>query len=140
MAVLAAHGCGLPAAVFAFTAAAAIALPSFVSAQALPDPTRPPPGFFTPPAGDAMPSKAPAALVLESVLVSPARRFATINGQTVGIGDRIGDAKVVAITEDAVDLQTGRHRETLKLFQGVEKQPATGDAGKKPGSLKKDKG
>lgn len=129
----------MPAAILAILA---VAVAPFAAAQALPDPTRPPPGFFTPPQNDAAPVRAPAALVVESILVSPARRFATISGQTVGVGDKIGEAKVVAITEDAVSLQTGKVRETLKLFPGFEKQPAAGDLGNKAGgrSLKKDKG
>jgi MSHA biogenesis protein MshK len=51
----------------------------------------------------------PPALKLQMVLFSPSRPSAMINGKTVFVGDRIGDARVVAITQTTVSvLQDGQ--------------------------------
>lgn len=74
------------------------------------DPTRPP--SFTPGAAP-VPTGRPR---LESVLIAPDRRIAIISGQRVRLGDRIGGAEVVSITESAVVLRAGQTSETLPLF------------------------
>ena len=88
------------------------------AAEALPDPTRPPVLLVAP--EDAKVA-APASPVLQSVLISPVRRVATINGQIVKIGDKIGDARVVRVAESEVVLQNGKDVQVLKLFPDVEK-------------------
>jgi MSHA biogenesis protein MshK len=74
------------------------------------DPTRP--ATFTPGAAP-VPTGRPR---LESVLIGPDRRIAIISGQRVQLGDRIGAAEVVSITESAVVLRSGLTSETLPLF------------------------
>lgn len=91
-------------------------------AQALRDPMRPPAaaeGGAVAAAGEA-----PVAARLQSVLISPARRVAVIDGRVVRVGERVGDATVVAISESQVVLQRADARETLKLNPVVEKRPA----------------
>ena len=88
------------------------------SAQELADPTRPP----NAPAPGA-PDAAPAGTQLQSVLIAPGRRRAIINGKSVALGESIGEAKVVKISETEVVLQKGDETEVLKLFPGVDKQP-----------------
>lgn len=74
------------------------------------DPTRP--ATLTPGAAP-VPTGRPR---LESVLIAPDRRIAIISGQRVQLGDRIGAAQVVSITESAVVLRSGLNSETLPLF------------------------
>jgi MSHA biogenesis protein MshK len=81
-----------------------------MEAASFADPTRPP--TFTPGAGPA-PTGRPR---LESVLIAPDRRIAVISGQRVQLGDRIGGAEVVSITESAVVLRGDQSSETLLLF------------------------
>lgn len=88
-------------------------------AQALTDPTRPPQEVAP---GDA-PQEA-GGTQLQSVLISPRRRLAIINGAVVSPGDTVGEAKVVKITETEVVLRKGGETEVLKLFPGVDKQAA----------------
>jgi MSHA biogenesis protein MshK len=91
---------------------------SFASAQSLRDPTRPPASL-----GQAEhPEAGAAGPVLQSVLVSPERKIAIISGQTVKLGGKFGDAKVIRITESEVVLSNGSHVQTLKLFPALEKQ------------------
>ncbi len=89
-------------------------------AQALADPTRPP---NTAPAGETQ-DTGPAGSQLQSILISRSRRLALINGESVSVGSAIGDARVVKITETEVTLQRGDETEVLRLFPGIEKQPA----------------
>ena len=87
------------------------------SAQELADPTRPP--NAPAPGQDA----GPVGTQLQSVLIAPGRRRAIINGKSVALGESVGEAKVVRISETEVVLQKGDETEVLKLFPGVEKQP-----------------
>jgi MSHA biogenesis protein MshK len=90
------------------------------AAQVLSDPTRPPAAAGEAPAEarvEAPPSR------LQSVLISPGRKLAVIDGQTVALGGRLGDSIVVAIAPTQVILQTGGTYQTLKLHPGIEKKP-----------------
>lgn len=89
-------------------------------AQPLADPTRPAtaaPAESTPAEAATPPSR------LQSVLISPSRRVAVIDGRAVKIGERVGDATLVAIAPSEVTLQRGEERQTLKLHAGIEKKP-----------------
>lgn len=94
----------------------AAGVPGF--AQGLADPTRPP--SATAAAGDAAPES--AGTQLQSVLISPHRRLAVINGQTVALGAKVGDATLVRIAETSVVLKRGDTLETLMLLPGLEKK------------------
>jgi len=56
------------------------------------------------------------------VLISPTRRVAVIDGQAMSVGERIGDATLVAIEAGEVTLQRGAERRTLKLHADIEKK------------------
>jgi MSHA biogenesis protein MshK len=86
-----------------------------VQAQSLSDPTRPP--------NAAAPGseEAPPGNQLQSVLLSGGRKLAVINGVTVPLGGRYGDARLVRITETEVALRTGNDIEVLKMYPGVDK-------------------
>lgn len=107
---------GLAACVFGSSLAAPVA-----AQDNLRDPTRPPAslGVISP----GMPT-ATSTLVLQSVLISPGRKVAVISGETVQVGDRLGDARVTKITEGEVVLVRDGQAQTLKLFPGIEKRQA----------------
>ncbi|WP_420474193.1 MSHA biogenesis protein MshK [Noviherbaspirillum sp. ST9] len=106
---------------FAASALAAL-LPVLAAAQSLPDPTRPPPAFIEPGATGESAAEGSEAPELQSILVSKHRRQAVIGGKVVTVGDSVGQAKVVRISEDSVLLRTGKQIETLKLFPDIEKR------------------
>lgn len=111
--------------------------PALALAQAVGDPTLPPPSLLAPGAG--VPAVAtPALPELQSILVSRepgGRRVAVISGETVRQGGRYRGAVVESVGDTSVVLRRGRTRETLRLFQGpprvaaapaaVAPQPAT---------------
>lgn len=99
------------------------------AAQALVDPTRPPASLGMEPANSSQASQ--SGPVLQSVLISPRRKEAIISGQTVKIGDKVGEAKVVRIAEDEVVLRSGKELQTLKLFPNIEKRSTPSRAGSK---------
>ena len=86
-------------------------------AQALTDPMRPP-AFDATAGTDAGPGSR-----LQSTLLSHGRRLAIIDGQTVALGGKIGDATVVDITPTQVVLRRGSETEALQLLPGAEKRP-----------------
>lgn len=90
-------------------------------AQPLRDPTRPP-GV----GGESAPAEAVAPTRLQSVLISPHRSVAVIDGRAVSVGERVGGAKVVAISAAEVTLETGASRQTLRLLPaGVDRKRVT---------------
>ena len=83
---------------------------SFLSSSALSfyDPTRP---------GSAFGSTSAKKYQLESVLVSPQRTIAIINGTIVSVGDRLGNRVVFSIDKEKVVLKDGLR--TLDLYLPV---------------------
>jgi MSHA biogenesis protein MshK len=105
------------------------ALMPVAHAEALQDPTRPPAALDR--AAESGTGAAVTGPVLQSVLISPRRTMATISGRTVKVGDKVGEARVIRISETEVVLRNGRDLETLKLFPGIEKRRSPGSAGAK---------
>lgn len=94
-------------------------LPVPAGAQALPDPTRPP---FVIGEGGAAPGQyvAPAVVKgLSSVVISSSRCAAIIDGKTLKLGDKYGEATLVEITAHGVVLQGAQGRRNMELFPGV---------------------
>lgn len=91
--------------------------------QVLNDPTRPPASFGAPTDAAGEKKTEPE---LQSVLISPTRRIAVIDGQTVALGGKFGDARVVKITEGEVVLRSGQELRVLRLFPKFEKQRKSG--------------
>ena len=102
-------------------------------AQGLSDPTRPPPEIL---GGRAVaPEPAASSSPAQVVIISKDRRQVTINGRTVGLGERYGNATVVRITDEEIVLQRPEATETIKLYSSVQRKkhsPAarTDNAGK----------
>ncbi len=92
-----------------------------VHAENLPDPTRPPTSLD----GSATVIAQPSGPALQAIRTSNGRRSATISGQEVNPGSKVGDAIVMRIDEDRVVLRGPGGIETLKLFPAVEKRPIT---------------
>ena len=104
------------------------------TAQTLSDPTRPPIGLQPTEAGD----NTLAAPVLQSVMISSAARTAIIGGETVKLGGKYGDARVIRITESEVVLRSASGTETLKMYPAVTINPVkpAPAAGAKPAQKK----
>lgn len=60
---------------------------------------------------------------LQSILISPRRKVAVIDGKTVPLGGAVGDATLVVVRESEVVLKRGDERETLKLSPDVQLKP-----------------
>ncbi|WP_460840369.1 MSHA biogenesis protein MshK [Noviherbaspirillum agri] len=102
---------------------------ALATAQGLSDPTRPPAA-----AGMEQPSEGGAASagpVLQSILISQRRAEAIVSGRVIHVGDKVGDARVVRITETEVLLREGKNLKSLKLFPNIEKQPDSSRIGSK---------
>lgn len=89
------------------------------AAQVMNDPTRPPSGFAL---GDLEGGDAGGGIMLQSVMISPTRKAAIINGVMVKLGEKYGDAVLIRVAETEVVLKSGATRQVLKLHPGVEKR------------------
>ncbi len=89
--------------------------------KGLADPTRPPIMTLAPQVTSAAEALGPE---LQSVLISPARRIAVINGESVALGGKIGEATLVRVTESEAVLKQGSDMRVLKLYPSVEKTPS----------------
>lgn len=91
------------------------------SAQ-LADPTRPPAGMNVP--GEAGSGVVlPAFSGLQSVIMrKTGKPAALINGEIVELGGKVGEARLVKVSEDAVVLKGPGGEETLRLTPAVEKK------------------
>lgn len=91
-------------------------------AQALTDPTQPPPESRLLPANEAdvQVSRGP---VLQSVLIGAnGRQVAVIDGQTVRKGEKFHGATLVQVSKNQVVLQNGRNKQILTLFPEAAKK------------------
>ena len=95
-------------------AVASIAAASTSVAQALRDPTRPPAA-----GAKGVGKMEPSAWILQSVLISPERRYAIINDEVVPVGGSISGAELLAIAEERVTLRTRDGLRVLHLFPEV---------------------
>ena len=68
-------------------------------------------------------SAAAGAARVQSILISEGRKVAVIDGQTVPLGGRYGDATLVKIGVAEVTLKRGAQFETLYMFAGLGKGP-----------------
>jgi MSHA biogenesis protein MshK len=90
------------------------AVPAISSTQVLVDPTKPPAELGANPE-----AAVPDANVLRSIIISPSRRAAIINGQTVELGEKAGDVRLIEVNEKGVVLQGENGRQVLTLFPDV---------------------
>lgn len=90
---------------------------ALAQAQEVRDPTRPP-GSGTARAGKSAP--AAGGLVLQSILTSPERQAAVINGKVVGPGETIDGFMLVGIAEGEAVLKNGGQVRRLRLYPSVD--------------------
>ncbi len=88
----------------------------FCCAEELPDPTRLPASIAAPVAAVGM-ETTPAGL--QSVIISKTRRAAIIDGETVELGGKHGDARLIEVNEGSVVLNSVQGRQILTLFPNV---------------------
>jgi MSHA biogenesis protein MshK len=81
---------------------------------ALTDPTKPP-AELSAPSG----AITPEGNDLQSVIISPTRRAAIIGGQTIELGGKAGDVRLIEVGENGVVLQGEKGRQVLTLFPNV---------------------
>jgi len=91
-----------------------------VLAQGLSDPTRPPREIIGGSAGAYEPAESSSPV--QVVIISKDRRQATINGRTVNLGERYGNATVVGISDEELVLQRPEATETIKLYSSVQRK------------------
>jgi MSHA biogenesis protein MshK len=102
-------------------AALLLCAPQIAAAEALPDPTLPAIDLNssgTGSAADAVPDDA-VPRGLQSVIISPQYRAAIINGETVSLGGKYGDSRLVEVRENSVVLQNAQGKRVLELFPKV---------------------
>lgn len=97
-----------------FAALICVVTASATAAQALRDPTRPATG-----AKAAAVRIEKSGWILQSVLISPERRYAIINDEVVPLGGSIAGAELIAIAEERVTLRTQDGLRTIHLFPDV---------------------
>ena len=87
----------------------------FCYAEEFPDPTRIPAVIANPVSakGGSPPSG------LQSIIISKTRRAAIIDGETVELGGKHGDATLIEVSESGVVLQGAQGRQMLTLFPDV---------------------
>jgi MSHA biogenesis protein MshK len=103
---------------FALSLSVLFVLQSPLYAQNLPDPTRPPSSILQVDAGIAVPT----GPVLQSILISPQRKIAVIDGQTVKLNGKVGNQTLVNISETEVVLKSGKQLQTLSLHPDLIKK------------------
>ncbi len=89
-------------------------MPSLLSAQT--DPMRPPQGLLAPQSGGgASAVSGTGGQRLSAIMLSKDRKFAVIDGQEVALGGRLGDARLVRLTESDATLRSRTETVVLKL-------------------------
>lgn len=89
-------------------------------AESLPDPTRPAAGAVAVAVAAGERAAPPAAQAgLQSVILSPQRRAAVINGVVVELGGVVGDSTLAEVHESRVVLKSAQGRRVMELFPGV---------------------
>jgi hypothetical protein len=104
----------------------------------VPDPTRPAGVLVTPgAAGTVGAAVVPVESGVQTVILRPkGKSAAVIGGQYVEVGGKLGDKRVVKITESEVVLQGEGGREIMKVTPDIEKVPVK----KKPAAKRRTTG
>jgi len=111
----------------ACSAALALMLCASSAAQALTDPTRPPLELMRTAEGSAAQRS-----LLQSILLSSARKGAIIGGQYVPLGGTYGKATLIKIMATEVTLKSDDGLEVLQLYSPMENISAASGTVRKP--------
>lgn len=98
---------------------ALLAVPALLQAADNDDPMRPPDASVYTKNTNTAP-----VYTLSSIRISPTHRSAIINGKHVGVGDRVGNARVTTIQRNGVTLSIAGRTLTLSLLPVSIKKPA----------------
>lgn len=92
---------------------------TLAQAEPLPDPTRP--AIDLTPSGAVSADAKPVVSSegLRTILISPDRRSAIINGQQIPLGGKFGEERLMAVCEDRVVLQGTDGRREVSLYPEV---------------------
>jgi len=90
-----------------------------VSAEDLPDPTRPPAMFAGTGAASGRGSTESRSSGLQTTIISGSRRAAIIDSKTVELWAKHGNAQLIEVNEGSVVLRDGQKQRILTLFPGV---------------------
>lgn len=107
--------------------------PVTCSAEELTDPTRPPESVVATPVSGVAAVKSAG---LQSIIISKIRRAAIIDGQTVELGGKYNDAKLVEVNEGSIVLAGVQGRQVMTLFPGVKMTTDKRGGGKSLGTAK----
>jgi hypothetical protein len=89
----------------------------------VPDPTRPAGALTTPDAAGGV--AGPIESGVQTVILRPGgKSAAVINGQYVEVGGKLGDKRVLKISESEIVLTGASGREVIKVTPSIEKMPA----------------
>lgn len=99
------------------------------AAENLTDPTRPPTMIVAPEAAVGAGAEGIQASGLRSIIISKTRRAAIIDGETIELGKKHGDARLVEVNEGSVVLRGPQGRQVLTLFPDVSITKKTGGTG-----------
>lgn len=94
-------------------------IPCPLNAEELPDPTRPPAIIAAPVAAIGSGAVENQPMGLQSIIISRTRRAAIIGGETVELGGKYGDAKLIEVNEGNVVLHSAQGRQVMTLFPDV---------------------
>lgn len=89
------------------------------------DPTRPPSAFAKPRTSVADAPVSTQGLQLQSVLISPKRKVAIINGETLVVGDSIGESQIIRIMDTEVVLRAGTEERVVRMYPDFEKRSSS---------------
>lgn len=90
-----------------------------LNAEELPDPTRPPASITAPVVAPAGGAAVKQSAGLQSIIISKTRRAAIIDGESVELGGKHGDVKLIEVNEGSVVLRGTQGRQVLTLFPDV---------------------
>lgn len=110
-------GYGRRAAIVGGLGAVFMLLAASASAEDLPDPTRPPVAVMAP--ADTVVVEPPKPAGLQSVIISKGRSAAIIDGQTIELGGKYGDVRLIEVSDTGVILQGARGKTVMTLFPSV---------------------
>jgi len=92
--------------------------------EILPDPTRPTVDVTTSANGGAAVAASSVSAStskggLQSIIISPGRRAAVIDGVTIELGGKVGSATLSEVNEDYVVLRGAEGKRVVELFPGI---------------------
>jgi MSHA biogenesis protein MshK len=98
-----------------------LCISQIAAAESLPDPTRPAIdlGSAGKSGAEQVVAKEHPSHGLQSIIISPQRRAAIIDGKMVSLGGKYGNSRLVEVHENSVVLQNAHGRRVMEMFPKV---------------------